>query len=233
MKYYKTVPAKFISRANRFVAEVELSGHRTTVHVKNTGRCRELLLPGVDVVLEDFTDRMGSRRLAYDLIAVDKNGLLINMDSQAPNKVVDEAIREGKIFLEGLEDIDIVRPEFKFGDSRFDFYLKSKSGAEGFAEVKGVTLECDGVVSFPDAPTERGVKHLRELVRAAEQGYMSYVIFVVQMSGAKYFEPNDKTHKEFGDALRYAASHHVNVLAYECLVCSDSLEIVGKLPIRL
>ncbi len=233
MKYEKIVTAKFLSRPNRFVAQVLLNGEEVSVHVKNTGRCRELLVPDSVVYLEDFSYRQGKRKLLYDLIAVRKGDLLINMDSQAPNKVAREALENGSIKLPGMSEPTIIRPEKVYGDSRFDFYIEDKNGKKGFVEVKGVTLESDTIALFPDAPTARGVKHLAELVRAMENGYHSYVLFVIQMSGMKLFAPNDATHREFGDTLRYAAEKGVKILAYECAVTSDSLEITNSVPIDL
>lgn len=233
MKYEKIIPARFISRPNRFVAIVNLSGNEISVHVKNTGRCRELLVPDAIVYLEDFSYRQGKRKLLYDLVAVRKGDLLINMDSQAPNKVVREALENGSIKLPDMSELTIIHPEKIYGDSRFDFYIEDKNGEKGFVEVKGVTLENDGIVSFPDAPTERGVKHLNELVRAMKNGYHSYVLFVIQMSGMKMFTPNDATHKVFGDALRYAAEKGVHILAYECAVTPDSMEITKAIQIEI
>lgn len=233
MKYENIVPAVFVSRINRFVAVVSVDGETVQVHVKNTGRCRELLLGGATVYLEDFSGRMGNRKLRYDLIGVRKGELLINMDSQAPNKVVMEGLRDGLICIPGMGMLVEIRPERVFGDSRFDFYIRDEEGKECYAEVKGVTLENDGVVSFPDAPTERGIKHLRELVLAKKSGFCAAVVFVVQMSGMKYFTPNDACHKEFGEALRIAAREGVEVLAYECALTEDSLKIGGKIPVRL
>lgn len=233
MKYEKIVTAKFISRPNRFVAQVLLNGEEVSVHVKNTGRCRELLVPGSVVYLEDFSYRQGKRKLLYDLVAVRKGDLLINMDSQAPNKVVMEALKNGSINLPGMSDFTVIHPEKVYGDSRFDFYIEDKNGEKGFVEVKGVTLENEGIASFPDAPTERGVKHIKELVSAMENGYHSYVLFVIQISEIKMFTPNDATHMEFGDALRYAAEKGVHILAYECAVTHDSLEITKAVPIEL
>lgn len=233
MKYEKIVSARFISRPNRFVAIVNLNGNEISVHVKNTGRCRELLVPDSVVYLEDFSYRQGKRKLLYDLIAVRKGDLLINMDSQAPNKVAREALESGSIKLPGMSELTIIRPEKVYDDSRFDFYIKDKNGEKGFVEVKGVTLENKGIASFPDAPTERGVKHLNELVRAMENGYHSYVLFLIQMSGMKLFTPNDATHMEFGDTLRYAAKKGVHILAYECVVTPESLEITRPVPIEL
>lgn len=155
------------------------------------------------------------------------------MDSQAPNKVAKEALDNGSIKLPGMSELTVIRPEKVYGDSRFDFYIEDKNGEKGFVEVKGVTLENEGIASFPDAPTERGVKHLNELVRAMENGYHSYVLFVIQMSGMKLFTLNDATHKVFGDALRNAAANGVHILVYECRVNIDSLEILRPVPIEL
>lgn len=233
MKYEKIVSARFLSRPNRFVAQVILNGEEISVHVKNTGRCRELLVPDSVVYLEDLSYRQGKRRLLYDLIAVRKGDLLINMDSQAPNKVAREALENGRIKLPGMSELTLIQPEKVYGDSRFDFYIEDKNGEKGFVEVKGVTLENKCIASFPDAPTERGVKHLTELVMAKENGYHSYVLFVIQMSGMKLFTPNDATHREFGDTLRYAAEKGVHILAYECAVTPDSLEITDPVLIDI
>lgn len=233
MRYEKIVSAEFVSRPNRFAAIVNLDGEEVMVHVKNTGRCRELLVPGTKVYLEDFSYRQGKRKLLYDLVAVEKGSLLINMDSGAPNKVVMEALKSGRISLPDMAELTVIRPETVYGDSRLDFYAEDINGEKGFVEVKGVTLENNGIASFPDAPTERGVKHVHELVRAAENGYHAYILFVIQMQGMKLFMPNDATHKAFGDALRYAAENGVRVLAYECEVKPDGLEITEGLPIKL
>lgn len=233
MMYKNIVPAKFLSRPNRFVANVKIKGIETAVHVKNTGRCRELLLPDSNVYLEDFSDNPRNRKLMYDLIAVEKGDLLINMDSQAPNKVVREALENGVIQLPEIGRLTLIRPETVFGDSRFDFYIEDENGKKGFIEVKGVTLENDGIAAFPDAPTERGVKHINELIAAKNSGYSAYILFVVQMSGMKYLIPNDDTHKAFGDALRYAHSCGVNVLAYECKVEPNRLEVTGEISVKL
>ena len=255
MKYEKIVQAKFIERENRFVARVELD-ESVKVHVKNTGRCRELLVPGSTVYLEDFDGRMGSRRMRYSLVAVEKEvvcgtkvdnsresvvheTLLVNMDSQAPNKVVQEALEDGRIRLPGMNDdagrFTLVKPEKKYGDSRFDFYVEAAGGVgeaapkRAFIEVKGVTLEDDGHARFPDAPTERGVKHINELIKARREGYLAYVIFVVQMEGMKDVSPNYETHPEFGEALAKAAEIGVEILAYDCRVTPDSLTINEKI----
>jgi len=233
VKYEKIVSARFLSRPNRFVAIVNYNGNEISVHVKNTGRCRELLVPDSVVYLEDFSYRQGKRKLLYDLVAVRKGDLLINMDSQAPNKVAREALENGSIKLSGMSKLTIIRPEKVYGDSRFDFYIEDKNGEKGFVEVKGVTLENDGITSFPDAPTDRGVKHIKELVKAMGNGYHSYVLFVIQMSGIRLFTPNDATHREFGDTLRYAAEKGVQILACECSVTPDSLEITRAVPIEM
>ncbi len=233
MKYEKIVKAKFISRPNRFVAVVDLNGKEISVHVKNTGRCRELLVPGATVYLDDFTFRQGKRKYLYDLVAVEKENLLINMDSQAPNKVVKEALINKALKLPGMSDISVIKPETVYGDSRFDFYVEDKNGQKGFIEVKGVTLENNGIASFPDAPTDRGVKHLQELVNAKANGFHAYILFVIQMSGMKLFTPNDATHKAFGDALRSASKNGVNILVYECKVTPGTLEIAKPVSIDL
>lgn len=225
MKYENVVSAKFISRPNRFVAKVLLNGEEISVHVKNTGRCQELLVPGTIVFLEDFSYRRGKRKLLYDLIAVKKGNLLINMDSQAPNKVVMEALKNGKINLPEMGKLITIRPEKTYGDSRFDFYIEDENGEKGFIEVKGVTLENNGVTSFPDAPTERGVKHINELIKAMKNGYHSYILFVVQMSEVKMFTPNKEMHKEFADALRNADKKGIHILVYKCDVTPDSIII--------
>ena len=246
MKYEKIIRGQFITRPNRFVAEVKLrhNGEIVKVHVKNTGRCRELLLPGAEVYLEDFTDRMGSRKMVYSLIGVEKilppaaegepsRVLMINMDSQAPNKVAAEALADGRIILPGMDRLTVIRGEKTYGDSRFDFYVEDVAGRRGFIEVKGVTLENNGLVRFPDAPTERGVKHVYELIRAKKDGYMAYVLFIVQMNGMKVFMPNDETHRGFGDALRDAAENGVEILAYQCHVTADSLTAAEPLAVML
>ena len=230
MRYDHIAPAIFRSRPNRFVAHVEMGQQEVICHVKNTGRCRELLIPGVNVYLE----RSGNpgRKTAWDLVAVEKQRpqgrLLINMDAQAPNRVFREWVQAGG-FLPG---VTLLRPETVYGDSRFDFYLETGERRH-FVEVKGVTLEEDGVARFPDAPTLRGVKHLEELIRARQEGYESWVCFVIQMEGMKSFRPNDRTHPQFGEALRRAAGAGVRVLAVECGVTPETLEIQGAVPVEL
>lgn len=226
MQYGKILPARFLSRPNRFVARVEAEGKELVCHVKNTGRCRELLVPGATVWLEESPNP--SRKTKFDLIAVEKGDRLINMDAQAPNKVFGEWAAAGG-FREGLT---LLRPETTYRSSRFDFYWES-SKSRGFVEVKGVTLEEDGVVRFPDAPTLRGVKHLDELVKAREAGYEAAVCFVIQMENVRWFAPNDETHPEFGQALRRAAQAGVEILALDCAVTPQSLTMGKPVPIRL
>lgn len=233
MKYENICKGNFIARPNRFIAEVLIDGKKEKAHVKNTGRCRELLIPGAEVYLEDFDGRMGSRKMRYSLIGVKKGEILINMDSQAPNKVCEEALLNGRLQLPGMGKLSLVKREKTFGDSRFDFYVEDEKGERGWLEVKGVTLEEDYVARFPDAPTERGVKHVHELCRAVKEGYRGYVLFVIQMTGIRNFEPNDRTHKAFGDALRQAEKDGVAVLACDCNVTEDTLEIKNQIPVTL
>ena len=226
MQYTNIMAGKFLARPNRFIAHVEIAGRVEIVHVKNTGRCKELLLPGVTVYVQHFPE--GKRKTKYDLIAVEKQNILINMDSQAPNKVVQEWLVEQEPFGK----ITYLKPECKHGDSRFDFYLETES-KQMFIEVKGVTLEEKGVVMFPDAPTERGVKHVQELCHCLEQGYEAVIIFVVQMSGMGYFTPNRRTHAAFAEALERAEACGVRMLALSCAVTPESLAINGEIPIHL
>ena len=220
MKYRNIQTAIFVSRPNRFIANVDIDGQRETVHVKNTGRCRELLLPGSKVILEK-SDNI-SRKTKYDLIAVYKKGLgLVNIDSQAPNKVVKEWL-ETKPEL--FPEITFLKPEFTYGKSRIDFYLECGS-RKILIEVKGCTLEINGTGYFPDAPTERGVKHLYELANASKNGYECYAAFAITMPDVKKVLPNIKTHEEFGKALEYASGQGVKILYLPCMVKEDSLEI--------
>ena len=226
MRYTNIMAGKFLARPNRFIANVEIAGREEIVHVKNTGRCKELLLPGATVYVQHFPE--GKRKTKYDLIAVEKQNLLINMDSQAPNKVVQEWLMEQEPFGK----ITYLKPECKHGDSRFDFYLETEA-KKMFIEVKGVTLEEKGVVMFPDAPTERGVKHVQELCHCLEQGYEAAIVFVVQMSGMRYFTPNRRTHAAFAEALERAEACGVRMLALSCEVTPESLAINGEIPIHL
>ena len=231
MKYKHIVQASFLERPNRFIAYVDLGGKREKVHVKNTGRCRELLLSGATVYLEQSDNP--NRSTGYDLIAVEKEiepepSRLINMDSQAPNKVVGEWLLKKELF----GDLILVRPETTYGNSRFDFYVETAS-SKIFMEVKGVTLEENGVVRFPDAPSDRAVKHVEELVQAKQDGYRVFVFFVIQMEGVRYFTPNDVTHPAFAEALKKAAQAGVEILAYDCKVTPDSLTINQPVEVRL
>lgn len=228
MKYESVVPGRFLARPNRFIAHVEIDSGEVIAHVKNTGRCRELLVPGAMVYLQDWGEEHIGRKTRYDLIAVEKGTLMVNMDSQAPNKVFSEWAKEGS-FVSGLT---YLKPEAKWGNSRFDFYWEA-GVRRGFTEVKGVTLENDGLVRFPDAPTERGVKHLEELIHAKAEGYETAVCFVIQMEGMRVFSPNDETHPAFGAALRKAAAAGVRLIAMECRVTPDSLQITKEIPISL
>ena len=226
MRYPSIQTGRFLARPNRFIAHVEIDGVVQVCHVKNTGRCRELLTEGARVVVA--TSDNPNRKTAYDLIAVYKNGMLINMDSQAPNAAFGEWVRESGYFGE----LTLIRPECVYGDSRFDFYLEAKD-RKIFVEVKGVTLEEDGVVRFPDAPTERGIKHLRELTQAVKNGYDAYVFFVIQMESCRWFEPNAVTHEAFAKALREASAAGVAVRAVCCHVEEDSMRLSDFAEVRL
>ena len=235
MQYAQIMQGVFRARPNRFIAHVEIAGREEIVHVKNTGRCKELLLPGATVYVQYFP--AGKRKTKYDLIAVEKvvqdgvgeqQTLLINMDSQAPNKVVQEWLEREEPFGK----MTYLKPECRHGASRFDFYLETAT-KKMFIEVKGVTLEENGVVLFPDAPTERGVKHVQELCHCLEQGYEAAIVFVVQMSGMRYFTPNRRTHAAFAEALERAEACGVGMLALSCEVTPESLAINGEIPIHL
>lgn len=225
MNYKNMVQGRFLSRPNRFVAHVEIDGDVQIVHVKNTGRCRELLPEGAQVWCE-ISDNP-HRKTKYDLICVQKGDRLINMDSQAPNAAVGEWLRSG-----GFGEVSQVRPEVKYGSSRFDFAFQ-KDGKPCFMEVKGVTLENDGICAFPDAPTLRGAKHLRELTQAAQAGYGAYVLFVIQMENVRYLHPNDTTDPEFGAALRQAAQAGVTVLAMDCSVTPECMKLQKSVQVCL
>lgn len=225
MTYANMVPGTFLARPNRFIAHVEIAGEMQVVHVKNTGRCRELLPVGAEVWCQQADNP--NRKTRFDLITVRKGDRLINMDSQAPNIAVGEWLRSG-----GLGNAGNIRAEVRHGDSRFDFTF-TLEGKECFLEVKGVTLEKDGVCAFPDAPTERGAKHLRGLTEAAREGYGAYVLFVIQMADVKYLHPNDATDPQFGQALREAAANGVTVLAMDCAVDVDSMTIRNNVLVKL
>ena len=227
MKYNNIVEGRFIERPNRFIAKVEIGGVTETVHVKNTGRCRELLVKGTTVYLEKSNNP--ERKTGYDLIAVLKNGkTLINMDSQIPNAVTEEWLKKGNLFSKDA----VIRREVTHNKSRFDFYIE-EGGRKIFLEVKGCTLETDGIARFPDAPTQRGVKHINELIDCISEGYEAYILFVIQMKGINHFEPNDTTHKAFGDALRQAEKSGVKILAYDCIVTPNSIDIDKEIKVKL
>ena len=226
MKYTNITPAKFIKRLNRFVAEVEIDGKAVLCHVKNTGRCRELLTEGVTVYLEKAENT--ARKYQYSLITVEKGERLVNMDSSAPNKAVYEWLKEGEYF----KGITLIKPESTYGKSRFDFYFEYED-KKAYMEVKGVTLENDGVVSFPDAPTERGVKHLNELCKCMDEGYEAYAMFVVQMKDVLYFTANAEHDPDFEKALKKAQKRGVRILCFDCEVTKDEMLIKNPVKVSL
>lgn len=226
MKYSNIEQAVFKERPNRFIAYVETQKGREICHVKNTGRCRELLVPDAEVYVQRNDNP--ARKTKLDLIGVRKGQYLINMDSQAPNMAVKEWLQKGEIFSKEAK----IFPEKTYGESRFDFYIEDGQ-RKAFMEVKGCTLEENGVCRFPDAPTERGVKHIRELIKCMEDGYEAYILFVIQMSPVKHFEPNDRTHQAFGDTLREAGEKGVHVLARDCRITVDTMEIMNEVEVRL
>lgn len=216
MKYKNIKPAKFLSRPNRFIAHIIVDGRPEICHIKNTGRCRELLIPNVDIVIQEVNNP--KRKTKYDLIAVYKGKKIINIDSQAPNKVFQGWLAKSELF----QDINTIKPEFKYGNSRLDFYLESDF-RKILVEVKGVTLEEEGVALFPDAPTDRGIKHLNHLCHSLEHGYEAYLFFIIQMKDVLYFTPNIKTHPAFGEALINAEQQGVKIMALDCEVEPDSI----------
>ena len=230
MNYSDVHRAVFLSRPNRFIAHCLVDGEEVVAHVKNTGRCKELLLPGVSVWLQHHDNP--ARKTSWSLIAVQKGERLINMDSQAPNEIAAEAILDGTLALPGWEQPEAVRREVKYGDSRFDICLE-KAGKRAFVEVKGVTLERDGAVYFPDAPTERGVKHVWELCTALGEGYGAFILFVIQMENVCFFSPNDETHPAFGEALREAAKEGVGIIAADCFVKPNEVRLKSIVPVKL
>lgn len=226
MNYERIREARFLARPNRFLATVELNGREEVCHVKNTGRCRELLIPGARIWIQEAANPL--RKTKYDLISVEKGAEIVNIDSQIPNRVVEEWLFKKELF----KDLSYLKAEKKYGDSRFDFYLEA--GEEKiFMEVKGVTLEEEGIARFPDAPTERGIKHLQELVKCRMEGYQAYLIFVIQMKGVQAMEPNDRTHQAFGEALREAKKAGVQILAYDSFVTPDSIVLDKQIPVFL
>lgn len=226
LKYDNVIGAKFISRPNRFVAVAKINGENELIHVKNTGRCRELLVSNADIFAEKASS--SQRKTKYDLISVIKNGRLINIDSSAPNKIVREWLENGGL----IKNPSLIKAEKTYKSSRFDFYIE-KGERKIFAEVKGVTLEENGVVMFPDAPTARGVKHLRELQSCIKDGFEAYIIFVVQMKGVSYFTPNRKTHAEFADELTKCKNEGVNIVCFDCNVSQNSIEAADFVKVML
>lgn len=226
MIYKNIKKAKFINRPNRFIANIELEGKNEICHVKNTGRCKELLTDNATVFVQEFDS--SSRKTKYDLISVYKGERLINMDSQVPNKVFHEWVKNSGLF----ENITMIKPEYKYGNSRFDFYIETID-KKIFVEVKGVTLEENDVAMFPDAPTLRGLKHINELINSVEDGFEAYVVFIIQMKDITYFTPNNKTHREFCEALVLAKSKGVNILAFDCEVTENSIKARSFVEIRL
>lgn len=226
MHYTDIIEGKFLSRPNRFIAHVDINGSIEVCHVKNTGRCKELFVPGATVFLQKSSNP--NRKTKYDLIAVIKNGILINVDSQIPNAVAAQWIENGGLF----PDVTYLKREKTYGNSRFDLYVETPE-RKAFIEVKGVTLEDEGLACFPDAPTERGVKHVQELCKCINDGYEAYILFVIQMKGVRSFSPNWKTHPAFGEALLAAEKAGVHILAYDCDVTKDSIRIRSAVPILL
>lgn len=225
MTYKNIIKAVFIDRPNRFIARCEINEQVETVHVKNTGRCKELLIPGTTVFLEKFNAQ--TRKTNYDLISVIKGNRIINIDSQAPNKIFLESAKSGKF----LPDILLIKPEYRFLNSRFDFYIETPF-KKIFIEIKGATLENNGVVMFPDAPTQRGLKHISELIEVKKKGYEAYIIFVIQMENAKYFMPNYITHKAFADKLKECDDNGVNVAAFDTIVTEKSIVLNNEVEVR-
>lgn len=231
MKYKNIVQGIFVDRPNRFIANVLIDGKTETVHVKNTGRCKELLIRGCTVWLEKSDNPL--RKTKYDLVAVEKkcggqSHLLINMDSQLPNIVVGEWLGKSGLF----EENSVIKHEVKYGSSRLDFCVE-ETNKTSFIEVKGVTLERGGIAYFPDAPTERGVKHINELIKCHDEGFGAYILFVIQMKGVTELRPNDETHREFGEALRTASDSGVECLAFDCIVTANSVDIDRNIPVML
>lgn len=229
MIYKQMVEGRFIKRINRFIAEVEIDNTIEKVHVKNTGRCKELFIEGQTIYLEPASNP--DRKTKFSLISIYKGDVLINIDSQVPNRVIYDALKEGRI--EGFEDMIELKREVTYENSRFDLYFKRKNGQEGFIEVKGVTLEVDGVAIFPDAPTTRGTKHVNELIKAYNEGYESYVIFLIQLKPIKYFRPNSITDPNFSSSLKKAYENGVKILAFDAHITDTTIDIGSPCPVKL
>lgn len=226
MKYVNIKEGIFIERVNRFIAHIDIDGKVEVCHVKNTGRCKEILVKGCKVFVQEFDSKI--RKTKFDLISVYKGNRLINIDSQVPNKMFSEWVKLGNLF----KDIKVFKNEVFYRNSRFDFYVEYEN-KKSFIEIKGVTLENEGVVLFPDAPTSRGVKHLKELISAREDGYEAYVIFILQMEGVKYFTPNYETHKEFGDILSLCKNNGVNIFAFDSVVSKYEIYIKDSVKVLI
>lgn len=229
MIYHKIVEGIFINRPNRFIANVLIDGKEETVHVKNTGRCKELLIPGAKVILEDCSHNL-TRKTKYSLIAVWKGDMLVNMDSQVPNEVVFQGIQDKK--LNGFEDLTYIKREVVYGKSRFDIYFETKS-SKGFVEVKGATLEDNEISMFPDAPTQRGAKHVLEMIDAVKKGYRGIILFLIQMKGPKLFKPNWKMDKVFCEAVKLASKKGVEILAYDSIVTESGIYLNEQIKVDL
>lgn len=231
MYYGEVKEAIFKERPNRFIAYCEVEGSLEKVHVKNTGRCKELLVPGVKVYLQVHDNP--KRKTKYSLITVQKGDRLVNIDSQAPNTVVEEALKAGSIKLPNMEmPLINIKREKTYGNSRFDFYMQSQN-EEAYMEIKGATLEEEDYVKFPDAKTERGTKHVEELIKAVEEGYKAYILFVIQMENIRYFTPHVARDPKFAKALYEASQKGVTILAYECKVTENTLHITKEVPVYI
>lgn len=229
MKYSKVIEGKFLERPNRFIAKVLIHGQVEEVHVKNTGRCKELLIPGAKIFLEDCSHNK-NRKTKYSIISVWKDDMLVNMDSQIPNKVVFDAILENKI--KGLENPDYLKREVSFGNSRFDIYFENNK-EKGFIEIKGVTLENNSISMFPDAPTSRGTKHVLEMIEAVKKGYRGIILFLVQMKGPKKFRLNWEMDKKFSNSIKLASENNVEILVYDSIVSKNNIILNKKLPLDI
>lgn len=227
MKYDNIKLAKFINRKNRFIAEIEIDNKIELCHVKNTGRCKELLIKGVDIFVQENNNE--NRKTKYSLICVKKGNLLINMDSQIPNYVAKEAIENG--IIDEIKNVINIKQEVKYKNSRFDIYFEKENNLKGFIEIKGVTLEENGIVKFPDAPSERAIKHINELIEAKKEGYEAYILFVIQLKDVKHFEPNKETHYAFYEALKNAKNNGIHILAYDCFVSCDEILLKDKVDV--
>ncbi len=231
MRYERVVEGRFIRRLNRFVAEVEVDGVLRNVHVKNTGRCRELFIEGVRVFLEPAKNP--ERKTAYSLVSLYKGEMVVNIDSQIPNKAAMIALKENPHLAKTVGNMTVIKPEVTYGKSRFDLYYENDRGERGFIEVKGVTLEREGIALFPDAPTVRGTKHINELIDSVKEGYRSYILFVVQLSPVEFFTPNQETDPAFVKALMAARREGVGILCYDSIVTPDSIRLNHPVDIHL